>query len=169
MLEALPPSGTIVSGKLYRLHNAVHPTCANDGFALHIPTQSQTGQGLLPTPTASDGTTGAILNEKTQIVYTSNGTPRKLSNTGVNGSLGLARTIMLLPTPTACDPIKQNTGGLHRLLVMGQKYSAGDHRATNQPKRIGNERRHLNPQFVEWMMGYPEGWIQPPDDYTKNN
>ena len=146
-LQALPKSGMTASGQLYVVEQTSElPTCDADGF-------------VLPTPLASDAGPAAILNENTNIVFTSNGTPRKVSNNGVNGSLGLARTVMLLPTPTASDPLKHSTGGLHRHLVRGQKYSAGDHRATNQTKPIGNKRRHLNPQFVVWMMGYPLDWL----------
>lgn len=59
---------------------------------------------FLPTPTASDGSVGQVLNKNTQIYYTQNGTPRKISNQGVNGSVGLSRFVQLmLPTPKASD------------------------------------------------------------------
>ena len=92
----------------------------------------------------------------------------------------------VLPTLTASDPIKHGTGGLHRRLVKNQTYSAGDHRAmlptptahmhkengypaeyTRKTKTIaaifkqeptGQDPARVNPQFVEWMMGFPEDW-----------
>lgn len=54
---------------------------------------------MLPTPTASDGTTGAIIGENDQFKQLPSGALRKITQNGTNGSLGLARTVMLLPTP----------------------------------------------------------------------
>lgn len=39
----------------------------------------------------------------------------------------------VLPTPTASDSDKHGSGGLHRRIVQGRKYSAGDHRVKNLP------------------------------------
>ena len=106
-------------------------TNANGNGAEHRKQYAQGGRplmymilkGMLPTPTASDGTTGAILNEKTQIVYTGNGdTTQNKQQRGKR--IVVIRTIML---------------------------------TTKQHKHIGNERRHLNPEFVQWMMGFLEG------------
>ena len=91
----------------------------------------------------------------------------------------------LLPTPTSSDPDKHSTGGLHRLIVKGAKYSAGDHRNLPTPtahlvkeggyaaeykrrspplichfqKKDTGERQVLSPLFVEWMMGFPIEWL----------
>ena len=101
----------------------------------------------------------------------------------------------VLPTPTASDPDKHGTGGLHRRLVRGQTYSSGDHRMKNLPtptahmfkeggypaehKRdsptihvvvgahhSGENPKYLNPQFVEWMMGFPQDWTELPEETT---
>ena len=50
-LEVLPKSGMTVSGRLYLLNNVEHPTLEDDGLQSRIPAESQTEQGLLPTPT----------------------------------------------------------------------------------------------------------------------
>ena len=50
----------------------------------------------------------------------------------------------VLPTPTASDPVKHNTGGLHRLIVKGERYSKGDHRRKRLPTPTVNEA-HNNP------------------------
>jgi hypothetical protein len=149
LLEALPQSGMTSSGRLYQLHNAVHPTSDADG--LQSPTQvpSDTIFGtnsLLPTPTVSDAGPAAILNENTNIVFTGKGTPRKVSNNGVNGSLGLARTVMLLPTPSAHE---------HKYRLKGNSQASRCLEA--QARRSGKDFQ-LNPQFVEEMMGFPIGW-----------
>jgi hypothetical protein len=112
-------------------------------------------EGMLPTPTASDAGPAAILNENTNIVYTSKGTPRKVSNNGVNGSLGLARTVMLLPTPTVNES-KNNPSGAsqwnrHDSLNVEAAKLHGLNKATGKDFQ-------LNPQFVEEMMGFPIGW-----------
>lgn len=62
--------------------------------------------GLLPTPMASDATTGAIIGKNDQFVTTRNGTPRKINQNGQNGSVGLARMVRLLPTPNAREADK---------------------------------------------------------------
>jgi hypothetical protein len=57
---------------------------------------------LLPTPVASDATTGAIIGRNDQFRMTS-GLPRKINQNGKDGSVGLARLVQFLPTPTAQD------------------------------------------------------------------
>ncbi|MEC7568462.1 MAG: hypothetical protein VYA01_05565 [Bacteroidota bacterium] len=92
----------------------------------------------------------------------------------------------LLPTPTASDPTKHSSGGLHRRLVKKERYTKGDRRRLPTPtahlaKETGSQseytrktpglitqfvpyqkdstkRARLNPQFVEWMMGLPPGY-----------
>jgi hypothetical protein len=74
-------------------------------------------------------------------------------------SPNLAAQIALLPTPTAQDagrganldwkPIRPS--GHHAQLSLQDKIS-GD--------KIGLK---LQPAFVEWMMGFPEGWTELPD------
>jgi hypothetical protein len=54
--------------------------------------------GLLPTPMASDATTGAIIGKNDHFIMTGNGIPRKVNQNGINGSVGLARIVQLLPT-----------------------------------------------------------------------
>jgi hypothetical protein len=62
--------------------------------------------GLLPTPMASDATTGAIIGKNDQFVTTRNGTPRRINQNGQNGCVGLARMVRLLPTPNAREADK---------------------------------------------------------------
>jgi len=145
-------------GTLWHLENSLTvdgllPTPTKSG-AEHRTRYSQGGrplmymiqQGMLPTPTASDAGPAAILNENTNIVYTGKGTPRKVSNNGVNGSLGLARTVMLLPTPSAHE---------HKYRLKGNSQASRCLEA--RAKRTGKDFQ-LNPRFVEEMMGFPIGW-----------
>jgi DNA (cytosine-5)-methyltransferase 1 len=61
---------------------------------------------LLPTPKCADATMGAILNDNTKLIMLKSGKLRKISNQGVSGSIGLARTIMMWATPT-CHMAKE--------------------------------------------------------------
>ena len=56
---------------------------------------------LYPTPTCADATMGAILNDNTKLITLKSGRLRKISNQGVSGSIGLARTVAMWPTPQA--------------------------------------------------------------------
>jgi hypothetical protein len=90
--------GTVVSGKK-------NPVSGNSGsLAQEIasgykPTMEKLG--LIPTPTASDATTGAIIGKNDTFITTKNGTPRKVNQNGENGSVGLGRfaALKMLPTP----------------------------------------------------------------------
>ncbi len=70
-------------------------------------------------------------------------------------SLPLNAVVARLPTPCA---------GLAKTpLIRGRAQSSGvpfqsldRHLAVTQPERIGQK---LNPQFVAWLMGFPEGWL----------
>src|SRR5690625_2554235 len=64
---------------------------------------SDTVFGLLPTPLASDATTGAIIGKNDTYRITSTGMPRKINQKGTDGSVGLARLGIfgMLPTPRA--------------------------------------------------------------------
>jgi len=55
--------------------------------------------GLLPSPVASDATTGAIIG-KNDTFRETKGLPRKVNQNGKDGSVGLGRLVQLLPTPT---------------------------------------------------------------------
>jgi hypothetical protein len=142
---------------------------------------------MLPTPQASDATTGAILNENTQIITLKSGNPRKISNQGVSGSIGLARYSKLFPTPTGRDwrsgkaseeTMSRNARPLNEVVkhyptpVASGKLNGGtrDYQRlldmANSGQITEDERRsmsagnggELNPEFVEWMMGFPQGW-----------
>ena len=74
--------------------------CNADGKTEFMPLE------LLPSPVASDATTGAIIGECDKFVATGNGTLRKINRNGTNGSVGLARMVQLFPTPNASEAEK---------------------------------------------------------------
>lgn len=102
-----------------------------------------------PTPVASDGTTGAIIGKNDKFVELESGRLRKINQNGTAGSLGLARTIMFQEnrtwnTPTSCE-------------WKGRDPNSKQQGLTND---IGCTGGQLNPDWVEWLMGWPIGWTQ---------
>jgi len=110
-------------------------------------------QGFIPTPMASDATTGAIIG-KNDIFVETKGLPRKINQNGTDGSLGLARLVTMLNTPTASD----KNGGVTRpteKLQYGTSLVNQIHGLTNA---TAGKTSQLNPQFVMEMMGFPTDW-----------
>lgn len=141
--------------------------------------------GLLPTPMASDATTGAIIGKNDQFATTRNGTPRKINQNGQNGSVGLARMVRLLPTPNAREadkyskkynPNSQMGTALTAMAVNGMLptptascYNTGTPADRKDGKARKSQLNHLiarktghasqlNPLFVAEMMGFPPDW-----------
>lgn len=117
--------------------------------------------GLLPTPMASDATTGAIIGKNDQFVTTRNGTPRRINQNGQNGCVGLARMVRLLPTPAARDyqpsvspqALKRKNGKMRTDALCNLPVMLGEHHSQN-----GGKTSQLNPLFVAEMMGFPPDW-----------
>jgi hypothetical protein len=119
-----------------------------------------TEYGLLPTPVSSDGTTGAIIGKDDTFYVTKSGMPRKINRNGKNGSVGLARLVQMTPanfwpTPSSRDHKGGYIGGRMRNgKVSWDTLDVAVQWTDNQSKTNGV----LNPQWVEWLMGFPEGW-----------
>lgn len=157
--------------------------CNADGKTEFMPLE------LLPSPVASDATTGAIIGECDKFVATGNGTLRKINRNGTNGSVGLARMVQLLPTPNASEAEKYTTKynpnsqmgkGLTAMAMnnMLPTPTASCHNAvTTANRKDGTSREsqlnhliarqvghtsQLNPLFVQEMMGFPYLWTELP-------
>jgi hypothetical protein len=91
---------------------------------------------MMPTPTASLADKGAASPR-----VRPSGTPqsRDLRETLIDGGY--------LPTPCARD----------------HKGSPGGGDGASLPRALGQSTRCLNPRFVEWMLGFPAGWVEPPN------
>lgn len=131
---------------------------------------------LFPTPTATDAGAGGIIGKGDTYKITSTGMPRKINNNGVAGSVGLARLVKLLPTPTASDaknatlpPAAENRDNLPGYLMrtmyatpQARDYRTGQTERWDDPGRSRNLNDQiggqLNPDWVEWLMGFPRGW-----------
>ena len=113
--------------------------------------------GILPTPMASDATTGAIIGKNDQFITTGNGTPRKINQNGTNGSIGLARIVQLLPTPTMRD--YKGAPTIENIQKRGRNPMTNN--LADCFAQTGKTSQ-LNPLFVEEMMGFPLMWTTLP-------
>ncbi len=107
-------------------------------------------KNLLATPQASDGQQGSVIGKGDQFRRLPSGRMRKVNKNGVDGSVGLAREIAMLPTPRSREGNAGSAGSVHN---SKKNYLDG----TIQESGIKTGLK-LQPNFVEWMMGYPQGW-----------
>lgn len=153
---------------------------------LELATEGSGSSLLLSTPMASDAAQGEVIGKGDRFYQPKSGRWRKITKNGVDGSCGLAREMMMLPTPRA----NENDQGNHEAIKeagsswKGQKRGATvstiiamlptptsrDHKGgTVERVENGNPKRALDcemqvhglklqPAFAEWMMGFPEGW-----------
>lgn len=150
-MELLPTPTTIDAGS-GRINKSNSPN------AKERPTIALAARrGLLPTPMASDATTGAIIGKNDQFITTGNGTPRKINQNGTNGSIGLARIVQLLPTPTMRD--YKGAPTIENIQKRGRNPMTNN--LADCFAQTGKTSQ-LNPLFVEEMMGFPLMWTTLP-------
>jgi hypothetical protein len=151
----------------------------------------------LPTPMATDGTAGGVIGENDQYLPTKNGTIRKHSQTGSNGSLGLGRYVQFFPTPDTRGFV--NEGSLQMLAKVcssREEYSAMAYRAAaskkakfwptptahlakehNSPSEANRSTPSISPMiggklspvWTEWLMGFPIGFTDSKDWVTRKS
>lgn len=144
-------AGTMLNGRLYRL-----PAWERRIY--------EKGCSLWPTPASADA----------------------VGSTGGSQHSSLRTKVRSTPTPTAQDsknctlPQSQSGGDTLPVCLLGMLPipRTGSHKMpskemTNRTKwdletvvAIGNGSRILNPQFVEWMMGFPIGWLTEETQFT---
>ena len=126
-----------------------------EGHQIHLSTQvafPALHPKFLPTPVASDGTVGSILGENDTYKQLKSGALRKITQKGTDGSIGLGRHVQIFPTPAARD--WKDTGDI-------KNWKSLDKHQTSLPKEVAKKSKvtgHLNPTWVEWLMGFPIGW-----------
>ncbi len=162
--ETWPKSGLIQDGMLYLLPR-VAPHTGGTGYGL-LPSHS------IPTPTASD-----------HIVRKS--TSSEKQNPLTNKTMSLDRWVNHWPTPTAAIADKEVVGSHKnnnlvayakmfptppstdykgaRSLKAVQERARNSTRGVRLPEHLSRESRahvggQLNPNWVEWLMGWPIGW-----------
>ena len=115
----------------------IKPITKSRHFALVLwPSMPRTGvkeSGLWATPTAA----------------ISVGTTRPPSKGG--GSRDLRQDVKMWPTPTANEDAAGTPNGKMQAML-------GNHPDVRGTTPEEWQRGSLNPQWVEWLMGYPEGW-----------
>tara|TARA_R100000664_G_C2679648_1_gene88200 strand:- start:120 stop:491 length:372 start_codon:yes stop_codon:yes gene_type:complete len=116
------------SGTVYRLPPSV-PLTGVTGYSL---SRGLNVNRLWPTPTVK-------------------GNYNKASYAGKSGD-GLATAVQKWPTPTARD--HKDSGDQTKLAKHAHKKRLGCSVAASNPQGHGS----LNPNWVEWLMGFPIGW-----------
>ena len=100
---------------------------------------------LWPTPQAVDGSCGGIISPDDTYVQKESGLFRKINRNGTDGSVGLARMVKLWATPSANeDACGTPNGKMQKMLG-------------NNPE-VRKNGGQLNPDWVEQLMNFPEGW-----------
>lgn len=137
-------------------------------LAVSMPRTEETDSGLLHTPTAKGNQMAPSMLEKgsgwwaTPRTTDATGGPRKLdergrrisqSNPNLVFGANLADQVKMWPTPRASE--YKDTG------PVGSKshtHMKDRHYLCAEGKDPEKPTGQLNPQWVEWLMGYPEGW-----------
>ena len=107
----------------------------------------------VPTPVASDGTTGSLIGKNDNFYETKTGMPRKVNQNGKDGSVGLGRLVKMWPTPQASD--NRNRGNMSNPSVQ-RRVAIGKQISLSQS--VHPTSGQLNPMWTEWLMGWPIGW-----------
>ena len=138
--ETWPRSGSMRNGQVFERQTLVRPIV-------------ESGSLSWASPVAADAAQGDIENENTKYVTTGTGRLRKISNNGESGSLGLAREVKHWQTPSANEDAAGTINGNMQHMLSHQVQVATGITSTN------DTGQRLNPLFVEWLMGWPEGWL----------
>ena len=157
--ETFPRSGMMLSGIAYQQAPLAPLTAATGSGLLPTPEASNTkavalrsgGRSprnylgpLWPTPRASDGPKGSRSME---------GAMAELERTG---SPDLPTAVKMWPTPSASD---DRDRGCLKTLAIKRRHEAGKQLMLSMV--VSEESGQLNPQWVEWLMGFPPGWTAP--------
>ena len=105
-----------------------------------MPLTAATEFGFWPTATATDTQDRAPGTPH----LTKNGTVRHANKQGTTSFMWLSQVAKMFPTPTRSDG-------------MGGPENSGRNGGENLRTAVGGS---LNPEFVEWLMGFPPGWTE---------
>ncbi len=149
-------SKTSGDGLATRVRSSMNESCANG-------TDSRgNGPTMWPTPSANKTTlSGELIN--------ADGTPwdgiskPHSATTGRPVSTHLTDAVKMWPTPTVDDSSNVNPKANRR---PGLVSKVNDAERDQSPAPIGGS---LNPQWVEWLMGYPAGWTDLGDSATPSS
>ncbi len=178
--ETWPRAGMTVSGKAFRLR-------------LLAPRIYGGGSSSWPTPAAADGDRGSLMypgnhnptllgaarmwptpaaqeaggsDEWLETLETVDGEPLEPNQrwydpaTRKHTQKGLSRAVRIWPTPRASDGAGKSSHG--------RTWSTTDRNLHTVMREMGETKTggQLNPMWVEWLMGFPEGWTDLEDSAT---
>lgn len=163
--ETWPRSGTMRNGIAYQL-----PPLA--------PLISETASGLLPTPVKYDATPGGPNNHYKGLGWSAKHSPTSLrwptprANDALkrgnfdlsNKRNGLAAAAKLWPTPNSRD--WKDTTARSSLRAVDQGFQLTLGRAVHVSNPVSGA---LNPNWTEWLMGFPIGWTGLPHWATRSS
>ena len=166
-LETWPQWGLMRDGECWEQTQLAHPTKGSVyGF-------------MVPTPVASDGTTGSLIGKNDSFYETKTGMPRKVNQNGKDGSVGLGRLVQMWPTPRSCSAMaatitpesawnEKRNPNLETIVGQRMFPTPTAHNAKecaspseynrNTPTLATHAGGKLNPMWVEWLMGWPLAW-----------
>lgn len=108
--------------------------------------------GFWPTPCADDTADRAVPNS---VHLTKNGLPKYVGPDGVKSMMRLSQAVKMWPTPAASDANKWSNQTLEERKQKGQQV-----RLSTAVSPEGGRGGLLNPQWEEWLMGWPIGWTK---------
>jgi hypothetical protein len=114
-----------------------------------VPPIYATGSGSLPTPTVGDSRNSR------------NATADRSPGSAHHSGITLSDYVTIWPTPNARD---------HKR-APGQQCQANGGHQSSLPRAIKDSEGtgQLNPEWVEWLMGYPPGWTDSADSGTPSS
>lgn len=145
-----PRSGMTRSGTAYRLRPLAPITDATGSSSWPTPTASRADRWSLPSPTTA-------------------------ADRWADGRRNLDDAVALWPTPKAMDGERGGRGDLWAMVRTGRGSrrrdwptpTARDWKGPGFSGQLPNEAGgHLNPMWVEWLMGFPLGWTDLGDSAT---
>lgn len=145
---------------------ALLPTpCARDWKGQGYEGQLPTELALLPTPVANDDNKSpeAHMAMKRRMKGGERKRITSLSVLARNGFRQPDEDVRLLPTPRARVDKEHGADGKHWGELRPVVESLSNGASTNPPSDAGKRSPGLllNPSFVEWMLGAPDGWSDP--------
>lgn len=135
------------------------PICQLRASARRTSGKDSIGAHGYPTVVTSDSGVGGVIGENDVFRKTSTGVMRKVTQNGTDGSLGLARTALVLGYSTLSASDAQGSHGGGQGASARTDAQMVTHGATISKPGQTAPRGALNPDFCRWLMGFPKEWV----------
>lgn len=139
---------TLFSHSYFRLAASAHGMSASELLSSRL---------MFPTPLASDKSTGKDA-ASLDVFLSENGIFRKRNKDGSIWSLSLSAAVFYL-TPAASEGYRST---LKPAAFRGKSPSSNLSAQVIRQEQPLSEKAALNPDWVEWLMGFPQGWTAAP-------